>query len=941
MTGWVELEDGRADEAVTRFTRVAPPSVSSLLGLALAHFRRGDFAASTAVLAAATRRFGPTPAVLTHGALLDLLQGEVARARQAIDEALRLDPDFAPALGLRSNVALTQNRKADALGDGRHAVAANPYSPSAQLDLALALQAHFQLDAALEAARRAVALDPRNVRTRIHVARLLLGFDRVEDATREAQEARALDPAEPLVLATLGFIHLIRGETADAVAAFEAALDAGSTSGDPYLGLGLAAFRQGRREEGLRAFQAATALEPRVSLFQSYLGKALWQVERREEALGTLDRARTLDPRDPTPDLYAGVFLTDLNRPADAMVALQRSVALNDNRAVFRSRLLLDRDLATRNVDLSRAYVALGQADRTRAVGIRALHEDPQSSSTHLLYASALRALNAIQPANSELLVTRLLLPVNQLAFNTFNDYTSLLEAPRLQGTLEGTVGSFDTREGSVVLFGGTTRVAASTVVTYSRTEGPKPANSDDENWATLTLLKWAPTLRSSAFVQLFHAADRGGDTFANQRGFTPNDPDFRKDARSTLLELGYQLELQPGHTLLLAVQRQYDRLKSRDQTVSLSPTSIAPQLFPDLAIRSTTLLDLATREPFSDVQSAYLGRVGSHQLWLAADYFRGRPESRQRIQSLTDLVLFGAPVPGFSVATDDFQKNWFTREYLSFVAQDTWQPHPSLYLTGALRYDHGRDGDRFGPLRQDSSLLSPQAGLLWRVTPDHTLRLAAFRAVQTHTASRVFPTQVAGFFINAPVDPSTDSTQYHAAWDADLGPMTFLTLDVFRRAANSPTFTFAPDGMRVRETVTRHRTGGSAALNQVFARYWGASVAYLRVHREDPGSEGDDDLVQLGLRFVHPSGLSAQASVAYVQQDLAADRPSGAPRDFWVVSLTGRYEFPRKWGALTVGIENVFDKRFDLRGDPLGRDVATIVELPERRVFATLSVNF
>lgn len=57
------------------------------------------------------------------------------------------------------------------------------------------------------------------------------------------------------------------------------------------------------------------------------------------------------------------------------------------------------------------------------------------------------------------------------------------------------------------------------------------------------------------------------------------------------------------------------------------------------------------------------------------------------------------------------------------------------------------------------------------------------------------------------------------------------------------------------------------------------------------------------------------------------ATAPSGTPRDFWVVSLTGRYKFPRKWGTLTVGVENVFDTRFDLSGDPLGRDVATIVE--------------
>jgi tetratricopeptide (TPR) repeat protein len=165
-------------------------------------------------------------------------------------------------------------------------------------------------------------------------------------------------------------------------------MNAGSQSADPYVGMGLVAFRQGRAEEGLTYFQAAVALEPEVSIYHSYLAKALYQVGRRDEALAELERARALDPRDPTPDLYKGVFLRDLNRPAEAIEALQKSVELNDNRAVYRSRLLLDRDLATRNTDLTRAYLNLNQNERALALSVRALQEDPQSSAAHLYYAS-------------------------------------------------------------------------------------------------------------------------------------------------------------------------------------------------------------------------------------------------------------------------------------------------------------------------------------------------------------------------------------------------------------------------------------------------------------------------------------------------------------------------------------------------------------------------
>src|SRR4029077_13329038 len=101
-------------------------------------------------------------------------------------------------------------------------------------------------------------------------------------------------------------------------------------------------MREGRHEDAVAEFLTAAALEPRRSLYQTYLGKALYELRRFDQSFASLASAEQLDPRDPTPHLYAGVFQNDLLRPGVAVRELEQSIALNDGRAVYRSRFLLD-----------------------------------------------------------------------------------------------------------------------------------------------------------------------------------------------------------------------------------------------------------------------------------------------------------------------------------------------------------------------------------------------------------------------------------------------------------------------------------------------------------------------------------------------------------------------------------------------------------------------
>ena len=104
----------------------------------------------------------------------------------------------------------------------------------------------------------------------------------------------------------------------------------------------------------------AVGLDSSNSLLRSYLGKAYFEEKRDPLDARQFAIAKELDPLDPTPYLYDAIRLQSINRPVEAMLNMEKSIELNDNRAVYRSRQLLDSDRATRGANLAQIYNDLG-----------------------------------------------------------------------------------------------------------------------------------------------------------------------------------------------------------------------------------------------------------------------------------------------------------------------------------------------------------------------------------------------------------------------------------------------------------------------------------------------------------------------------------------------------------------------------------------------------
>jgi tetratricopeptide (TPR) repeat protein len=225
------------------------------------------------------------------------------------------------------------------------------------------------------------------------LAELRLSVGALKKALDAAKKAVSLNPHVAHTQTVLGFAYLTQIKVRDAKTAFERAIEFDQAAPLPRLGLGLAEIRQGNLKKGRGDIEIAASLDPHNSLIRSYLGKAYFEEKRNKLAKNQFSAAKALDPQDPTPWFYDAIRKQTVNRPVEALQDLQKSIELNDNRAVYRSRLLLDEDLAARSTTLARIYNELGFQQLALAEGWKSLNVDPVNYSAHRFLSDSYAAL--------------------------------------------------------------------------------------------------------------------------------------------------------------------------------------------------------------------------------------------------------------------------------------------------------------------------------------------------------------------------------------------------------------------------------------------------------------------------------------------------------------------------------------------------------------------
>jgi tetratricopeptide (TPR) repeat protein len=898
------------------------------------------------------------PRYLGHRASLLIPVGRVEEAGKDLERALALDPNYSDAYALQSIIAVVQNDKSYALNLAQKAVETGPNSATARIAQSYAQQASFDLGGARASLEEAVKLESENALAWARLAELWSASGYLDKSLEAAQKAVALSPNLARTQTVLGFAYLTQVKTTEARVAFTKAIQLDQADPLPRLGLGLTKIRDGDLKEGGRDIEVAASLDPNNSLVRSYLGKTYFEEKRTGMDTREYEIAKELDPNDPTPWFYDAITKQTTNRPVEALHDLQKSRELNDNRAVYRSKLQLDSDLAARSASIGRIYNDLGFQQRGLFEGWMSVNTDPSDFSGHRFLADTYAALPRHKIARvSELLQSQLLQPQNitpvqpvlgesnlflisaqgaaDLSFREFNPLFNrdrlALQASGLYGENDNDLPDNDTWAAEGIVSGIYKKLSFSAGYSRFDTNGFRINNDqEDKIGNAFAQLEFTPNTSIQAEYR-YRDFERG---FLQLR-FEPDDflPSQRLEEEAKSIRLGFRHAFSPDHNLIANLTHQ-DKDSIQQEATGF--------LFGPFGPRFDKVEFKVDQEAYS-AEAQYLYRSGHINIVGGAGYF---DIDAPRVQ--TTVIFFPFPPfppppigPGGTTQT-------------TIVRSDLSVEHTNLYLYSYTHFPKnvtwtiGASGDFFESVSEegpDADQFNPKFGITWNPLPNTTLRGAVFRTLRRTllTNQTLEPTQVAGFNQFFDDTDATESWRYGGAVDQKFTESIYGGAEYSERDLTVPFLrTGAPPGeLEWDEKLFR------AYLYLTPHKWFALSGEYLyeEFNRDERFGDGalfvETSYVPLGINFFHPSGLSAFFKGTYVNQKGSFERIDSAGTftpgkdDFWLADAAINYRLPKRYGFITVGATNLFDKEFQYFDTD--RDNPRII--PDRFIFGKVTL--
>jgi Tfp pilus assembly protein PilF len=875
---------------------------NSILKPALDRFQSNDLAGAIESLETVAESQRNADYQILYASLL-LTVGQVEQASQHLDQAQQTSTQNANVVALRSIIALAKSDRQTALKLAQQAQQISPKTAAPNIALSYAYQALFDIDKALDSAIQAAQAAPDNGLAWARVSEMQLATSNVDESMQAASKAQTLNPKLAKTNTELGFARLASLDLSDAEQSFRTAIQRDPSDPLARLGLGLAKIRQGHIKSGTKDMETAANLDPDNALIRSYLGKAYYEQRRGDIASTEYAIAKELDPNDPTPWFYDAILKQTTNRPVEALHNMQKAIELNDNRAVYRSRFLLDDDIAARSASLGRIYNDLGFQDRGLFEGWKSVNTNPENYSAHRLLADNYAALPRHEIARvSELLQSQLLQPINvtpiqpQLAesnlllldgqgpqSSSFNEFNPLFKRNRLALQASGIYGSQNTWGEEVTQSGLWENFSYSLGQFHYKTDGFRENNDINQDiYNVFTQISVSPNFN-------LQAEYRNRDVKHGDVNYTADgsfDLNVRNESRSDTWRIGaHYAPAQHSDFIVSAIYQDAKTLESK--LIDTGSPGVGPRIH----------INESQRGYITEAQ--YLFKASSFKFIGGGGYY--------------DIDKFST-IDGNSNAQ---HVNGYGYSYISFPTEMIW--------TLGLSYDHLKDPS----IGSFSSLdaLNWKVGLNWNLTKNTTLRLASFKVIKRSLINdqTIEPTQVAGFNQFFSFFDATESKRYAIALDQKFSTRFFGGVEFSLQDLKIPVQGFSDSQGNKIEFLEHSELTTRTYLNwaPLDSLAFSFNYQYENFHnRTDAFGDAPHTKTHSGtiaFNYFHPSNLFAKVTSSYVNQAVnfkpLTGRDEMAHEDFFIVNLAIGYRLPSRYGIISLQALNLLDKKFRYQG--------------------------
>jgi tetratricopeptide (TPR) repeat protein len=182
----------------------------------------------------------------------------------ALDEALRLDPNLVPALTLRAKLAMAANRYDVARQSLERAIAADPRSWYTRFLYGFQFYQQNEMPAAIAALEKARELNPRDGNSALYLGLAYEALGRTEEALALYRRAIELEEASATLhvetLLTAGRLLLLLGRFDDSAKLAEQAARVDPASRDPHFELARLWFKRSEPAKSITEGEAALRL---------------------------------------------------------------------------------------------------------------------------------------------------------------------------------------------------------------------------------------------------------------------------------------------------------------------------------------------------------------------------------------------------------------------------------------------------------------------------------------------------------------------------------------------------------------------------------------------------------------------------------------------------------------------------------------------------------